>query len=68
MEKPRITRIIYKDNESMADIRPYGEDNYLITQKIFGNMNDECVVLTIEELEKALDLAYELEDKKKKTG
>lgn len=66
MEKPKL---IYQDKDSKAEISPFGEGQYLITQKIFGNINFECVVLTIEELEKALDLAYDFENrKKKKTG
>lgn len=63
-----MAKLIYKDNESMAEISTYGEGQFCITQKIFGNRNDETVVLSIPELERALDLAYELqklEEKKK---
>lgn len=60
-------KLIYQDSDSFAEISSYGDGQFCITQKIFGNRSDECVVLTIEELEKALELAYELEGKKNET-
>lgn len=54
-------KLIYQDSDSFAEISTYGQGQFCITQKIFGNRSDECVVLTIEELEKALELAYELQ-------
>ena len=60
-------KLIYQDSDSFAEISIFGENLFCISQIHFGDRNAETVVLSIPELERALDLAYEpqkLEGKK----